>query len=1534
MHKLLAELSQSGIRLALDGDRIRVNAPEGAMTPAVRDLLAGHRDDIVAMLRRAAESPASPPLRPDADARFEPFPLTDIQHAYWLGRDNAWEMGNVATHLYVELDCPELRTESLNEALNRLIQRHDMLRAVVSREGMQRILPSVDSYRIAVDDQSLAAEPIAESAALATRDALSHQVLAVDSWPLFDIRATKMPNSRTRLHVSLDLLIFDAGSIVRFFQEWFEAYAEPGWNQSALTLSFRDYVVAERKSRDSQKYRAAEKYWMSRIDALPPAPQLPLRNDLALRTAARFTRRELRLERQRWDAIKQHGRASGLSPSAILLAAYSEILARWSSNPRFTVNVTRSDRSASHPEAGLLLGNFTTLTLLEVDRSDCERSFVHFGGAIQQQLRADSNHGEFSGVAVLREWSKAHGTVLGASMPVVFSSGLSSDGDLDASAFEMFGKKVFSISQTSQVWLDNHVMEVDGDLVCVWDAADAVFEDGVLDAMFAAYTALVRDLATGADAWSRTDIVSLAPESLERREAPGAGVSESATTLHDPFVAFAKGHSDAIAIIAEERTMSYGEVLRESAALANRLLDSGVTQGDLVAVLSRKGWEQVVATIGILLAGCAYMPVDADLPVARQLELLAIGEVEHIVTQQGVPAPLVLTGEWSIHELTPGAGAPLDSRHHVTRDSSDLAYVIFTSGTTGVPKGVMIEHGAVSNTIASVSRLCNTGPDDRVLALSSLSFDLSVYDIFGILGAGGALVIPDPHRGNDATYWLDLVATNAVTVWNSAPQLMRMFLDMSESAESLSLPLTRVLLSGDFIPLDVPARLEALVPGVTVISLGGATEASIWSIFHTIEKVDSAWSSIPYGRALPGQTVRVLDHALRPSPDQVEGRIYIGGRGLARGYWRDQPKTEARFIRDPRTGDRLYDTGDEGKYLPDGSIVILGRSDRQKKIRGHRVELGEVEAVLNEHPMVKHAAVVAPQQENGSTLLVAFVETVGPVDDIESALKAHSEERLPEYMVPSRVVLVDAIPVSTNGKRDFASLELEALGEKPRDVASTAPRNVVESSIAAVWQGVMPGAIIGVTDNFFDLGGDSVMATELVRELNVTLPLFNLEMHEIFENITVEALAALYLRRQEQQYAPEVVGKPDVDRLMVRADSEKTVMLSDVAALAEAAENLVARSNRAVATTPPEHVFVTGATGWVGIHVVAELLAQTSALVTCLVRAKDTGAARERLFAALSSHRIELQAGWEHRLRVVAGDLDEPRLGLNSVGWVELAESVDSIYHLGASLNVMADYASLRKTNVQSSLAILQLATESRMKPVFLITPMTVGRRYVNGRFVMLPEEQRNDADGLMTGYAQSKWAVEQVFLAAADRGLRVKIYRTSHALPTHGTALAKQADTCTNILRVASQVGSIPDWPSSRINGTPTDILCSILVTNSLEDDPHTGIIHIDNRDPLDVSSIMEILVGGRSKNGLIPLEKWLVACRKWAAGSSRTLGNLANLVFAHRADDTSVERIFHAHPIDTSYFLRRGQESQLSNLTPPSYWRKVAPELSRREQ
>ncbi|KYC35299.1 hypothetical protein WA1_09105 [Scytonema hofmannii PCC 7110] len=1062
-----------------------------------------------------------PAIVPAPKERHLPFPLTDIQQAYWLGQSRGFEMGNVMAHSYYEFEVVDLDIERCNQVLQRLIERHEMLRAIVLPDGQQKILEQVPTYQIEVFDQRGKDPQEVKSQLASIRERMSQQGPTTDQWPLFEIQAHRLDDRLVRIHLSISLMIVDGRADSVMTQEAVILYQNPDAFLPPIDLSFRDYVLALNTLENSEEYQRSLQYWKNRFSTLPPAPELPLAKNPASVSHPQFVRRNARLEPKIWLQLKTRAIRAGLTPTVALCAAYCEALAAWSKTRHFTLNILFFNRLPLHPQVNDIIGNFSSTILLEVDNFS-EIPFVTRAKRLQSQLLTDLERSDVSGVRVLRELNRVETRTSRAAMPVVFASSLNLNSNSEETPNSpVSGKEIYSCLQTPQVQLDHEVYEQDGALVCNWDAVEELFPAGLLDDMFSAYSLLLHRLAEEEEVWQETVPQLMPPAQQEQRLTINAtSAPVPADMLHTLFAAQVSQQPRQTAVISSKKILTYEELYYRSNQVAHWLRRLGARPNLLVAVVMEKGWEQVVAVLGVLQSGAAYLPIDPALPKERLWYLLAQSEVGLVLTQSWIDDNL----EWpeSVQRLCVDSKDLEKVDNHpleVVQKPEDLAYVIFTSGSTGLPKGVMIDHRGAVNTICDINQRFGIGPEDRLLALSSLSFDLSVYDIFGILAAGGTIIIPDASVVRDPAHWAELLVREKVTIWNSVPALMQMLIEyLGGRSKMPPCPLRLVLLSGDWIPVVLPNQIEALSEGVQVIGLGGATEASIWSVLHPIEEVDSAGNSIPYGKPMVNQRLYVLNSALEPCPNWVVGRLYIGGIGLAIGYWRDEEKTKAYFINHPKTGERLYRTGDIGRYLPDGNIEFLGREDFQVKVQGYRIELGEIEAALEQHRAVRNAVATAVGEFDRTKRLVAYVvpdrDSVPDVSELRSFLA----EKLPEYMVPSAFVPLEALPLTPNGKVDRKALPIPEQVVSEREKAFVAPSDPLELQLAQIWEDLLHIHPVGVRDNFFDKGGNSLLAVRLMTQIQ---KLFEkeLSLSTLLQRPTIECLASIL--RQQTAFVPQ-----------------------------------------------------------------------------------------------------------------------------------------------------------------------------------------------------------------------------------------------------------------------------------------------------------------------------------------------------------------------------------------------------------------------------
>ena len=1054
-----------------------------------------------------------PNLVTDTDGRYNPFPLTDVQQAYWIGRSKNLELGNSAAHIYAEFTCIDLNLEQFTQAWQKLILRHEMLRAIVLPSGQQQILDRVPLYEIEVVELQEKTLPDKELQLKLLRDRLSHQILPADRWPLFEICAARLDERTIVICFSLDLIIADALSFEIILSELSEIYQNPHLNLPPIELSFRDCVLALKSLENTAAYQHSLEYWQKRAATMPAAPDLPLAQNPAQIETPRFTRRRTRLAASDWQQLKTRANQAGLTFSGVLLAAYAEVLAVWSKNPRFTINLTLFNRPPVHSQINEIVGDFTSLTLLAVDNSAPD-TFERRAKRIQAQLWEDLEHRSVSGIQVLRELQKIQNGISQTPATVVFTSTVDVDSSVQKNLKSGFGEFTYGITQTPQIWLDHQVVEESGSLVFNWDAVEELFPEGLLNDMIESHICFLKQLANDGEVWHKTQRQLLPKAQLNQRStvnATNAPVSEE--LLHALFEKQVKSRSRAPAVVASDRSLSYLELWKLSHLIARQLRQFNVHSNELVAIVADKGWEQIVAALGILISGAAYVPIDPQLPQERRRHLLEQAEVKLVITQ----SHLNENEEWPENVLRICADTLqitnveiFDERNCLNplQHPEDLAYVIYTSGSTGVPKGVAITHRGAVNTILDINQRFHVGSTDRVLALSSLSFDLSVYDIFGTLAAGGTIIVPDADRAKDPAHWAELVAKEQVTIWNSVPALMQLLVDYAqERTQFLPQSLRLILLSGDWLPLTLPERIKSLLPATQIISLGGATEASIWSIIYPIQQVEPHWKSIPYGQPMLNQQFHVFSESLEPCPVWVPGQLYIGGIGLASCYWKNPEKTAASFMIHPVTGERLYKTGDLGRYLPDGNIEFLGREDFQVKVQGYRIELGEIEAALLENSHVRSTVVTAIGKQE-SKRLIAYIAGDLKLLTAEE-LRRILSKKLPEYMIPSHFVFLDALPLTANGKIDRRSLPSPDNSEFDSTKVYIAPRNKTEQLLAEIWSEVLGSdrqQQLSINNNFFELGGNSLLAIQLMLKLRETFQI-EIPLDRLLRASTIAQLA-------------------------------------------------------------------------------------------------------------------------------------------------------------------------------------------------------------------------------------------------------------------------------------------------------------------------------------------------------------------------------------------------------------------------------------------
>jgi amino acid adenylation domain-containing protein len=605
-------------------------------------------------------------------------------------------------------------------------------------------------------------------------------------------------------------------------------------------------------------------------------------------------------------------------------------------------------------------------------------------------------------------------------------------------------------------------------------------------------------------------------------------LDEAVMCLHDEVARQAERQPEAMAVACDDVSLTYGELVQRAGGVAAALAGMGVAPDSRVAVFFERSVDVVVAILGILRAGCAYVPLEPSHPDSLLEFIASDSQAAALVTRPSMrPAPMPPPARVLLVDAVPAVSVEREPASYVRADR--LAYLMYTSGSTGQPKAVAVTHGNLAASTRARRRQYPE-PSPRCLVIAAAGFDVFSGGVFAALTAGGAAIMPGRETVVDPGKLASLIRRHAVSHWLGP---WSMYAEVLASARSGDLESLRVaMVGGEPCPPRLVERHRALVPHARLFNEYGPTEATVWATAHECRTAGDPSSVVPIGRPIAGTQVYVLDSHLEPVADGEDGEIYIGGEGLARGYWRQPASTAARFVPDVVSavpGARLFRTGDIARRRADGALEFVGREDEQTKVRGHRVELGQIEHILRTYPAVLEGVVVACKEDDGEQVVVAFVALDLPMSLAQSEsslLRQHLQAHLPEYMVPTEIRIVERLPRTLNGKPDRAALAVLRAAQRQRRTPDADTTASVRDTLTAIWCEVLKKSDIDVDDNFFDLGGHSMrlvrMASLIKQRLGQNIPVVTLLSHP-----SISAMAAYITQNQavESDAVPVSTGQ-------------------------------------------------------------------------------------------------------------------------------------------------------------------------------------------------------------------------------------------------------------------------------------------------------------------------------------------------------------------------------------------------------------------------
>jgi amino acid adenylation domain-containing protein/thioester reductase-like protein len=1376
-------------------------------------------------------------------------PLTHNQQAMWL-LDQLMPEGisfNVsgAVRLLGALDHQAVR-----RALVALMERHAVLRTtfkVVHGEPVQQIHAQLP-VPLGEEDAAVWTEHALQECL----EEYAFRSFDLEKEPAFRVVLFERSKDETVLLLAVHHIITDFWSMTLFASELMTLYTiETKGTPLTLPKLSHSYIDFAYWRNDMLKGAEGERhweYWKKQFSGELPVMDLPADRPRKPVQIYRGDTQHLQIDPVLTQKLKELASMNNVTLYMTLLAAFQTLLHRYSGQSDILVGSAMAGRT--HPDLAGLMGYFINPVGMRADFSDSP-SFVSLLKQVRKTVLDALDHQDFP-PALLAD--RLHIIHRDASRPPLFETTfifekahVESVRDLNSMALGIPGTRIHMdglivesmslLRQPSQFDLTLMMAETGDSISAAFIYNPDLFDPSTITRFARHFEKLLEGITAFPEQPLSAIPLLTEPERILFDQLNTTEVEYPDLCLHQLIEEQIARTPEDIAIVFHDQQWTHRQLDERADAIAVSLSELGVGPETLVGLCIERSPEMIAALLGIHKAGGAYVPLDPTFPRERLAFMLADSAAPVLITQSSL---LSIFPEYSgkILFLDEVAETPARQEWKEQYSIEQLAYVLYTSGSTGKPKGVMIPHRALINFLTSMQKQPGLTPNDTLLAVTTLSFDIAGLELYLPLISGAKVVIADRETAADPNQLMQEMERCGATVMQATPATWRMLIDAGWKGK----PDLKILCGGEAMPGDLAAQLMGR--GCELWNLYGPTETTIWSTVYPVEKTGLENStSISIGKPIANTQIYILDTNLGSVPIGVIGDLYIGGDGLSRGYLNRPELTAERFIPNPFDSSSLiYKTGDLARYRPDGNIEFLGRSDHQVKVRGFRIETGEIEVALATHSSVGQAVVVARAGKSSEAMLVAYVVPAQAGNEPNpNELRAFLRQSLPEYMIPSAFVTLDALPLTPNGKVDRRALLELTIENLATQTEYVAPRTSEEQAIAKICAEVLDLERVGIHDNFFDLGGNSLIATRLVFQLQehfqVRLPLVRL-----FEMPTVAGLAKAVQNARS---------------LPVDDHSFDTITLEELKAEIAIDDAIRSHGISYRHITQPRQILLTGGTGFLGAYLLTGLLDKTQAAIHCLVRAKSEEEGLARLKKNLEYYELWDDA-YIPRLRILVGNLDSQQFGLSDQQYEFLANELDVIYHNGAMVNFVYPYQALKPVNVDSTHEVLRLATMKRLKPVHFVSSISVFMKGdLRERDICYEDANLEEVGVPFGGYGQSKWVAEGLMRLAAQRGVPMTIFRPDNIFGARRSGILNTSDMTYSLVRAVFKMGSVPDV---EIMGgiVPVDFVSAAILEISGKPESFGKVFHLSTRKQSNFTEIFVMMnsIGVPIKQ--IPFAQW----------------------------------------------------------------------------
>ncbi|MCC6191428.1 MAG: amino acid adenylation domain-containing protein [Anaerolineales bacterium] len=1387
---------------------------------------------------------------------FTTLPLTAAQTHLWFLA--AYSDGAMLAHTHriaLQVTGP-LDAAALRRAFQAVADRHQALRLVFDTAEAQRVALERPVSLEVVDFAGQPDEARLAAAGDWLRTEGRRPFEPADS--LWRAALLRLRPERHLLIVSAHALVADEPALQRLLAEVAAVYTS--WINGAApaleaAVPFQAYVDALAEHANQPQYARSREFWSGvYADGIPSVDLAAWQNRPPVKSYA-GTRLVVPLPAALGQALQDWNTAHKGSPYVTLLAAFQLWLQRMSGQDDLVVGVM-SRGSTLLPRAGSLIAN-TTNPLPMRTRVDAAAPFADLVQKVQDSLLTAFDYQDYPFSAIIQDLDPERDQSRSPVFTVAF------DWQPEAARLDFGGPSAQPITAPIQYVpydLFLTVIEVSGQMQLQCDYSTELFDSATIRRWMNSFRTL---LAACLEPQARP-MAQLPMLTLEERRQMLVEWNDTARAypndicVHQLLEAQAARTPGAVALVDRRCELTYAELNDAAEQIAASLRQAGVVPGAFVAVCLDRSSGALASLLGVLKSGGAYVFLDPAFPVERLAFMLQDSQAAILVTESEwrdrfpgyAGQTFLLDGLALARQGKAPASGPAANRA-LALSSGHPAMMIYTSGSTGRPKGVLIAHRGVVNLLHAVTAEPGLSPGDRLLAVTTLSFDIAGLEIYLPLMIGATVVLASRDDASDGERLLALLQRSGATVMQATPATWQMLLAAGWQGDGR----LKMLCGGEAMSRQLADAL--LARGGSLWNLYGPTETTIYSTGHKVEKRDGA---APIGRPLANTQLYVLDRHLQPVPIGVPGELLIGGDGVSPGYWQRPELTAEKFVPNPfveaapgQPRPKLYRTGDLVRYLPNGDVAYLGRMDFQVKIKGFRIELGEVESALGAHPAVGRSVVVARDDDHGRKYLAAyFLVRDGQAPPATTELRAHLSERLPEYMIPAAFVPLEAFPLTPNGKVNRRALPAPERGLRAGlDRAYAAPRNRVEEILCRIWGEVLSLEKVGIHDNFFDLGGHSLLLTPLVLKLREYFQL-RISMREFFSRPTVAELAEMIA--EARGHAPAGGNGHWISPTLRQDGPEAKARFDFLRAEARLDPALQPKGQPYAAKAGLERLFMTGTTGFVGAYLLRNLMEQTDVVLYTLVRADDEAAGLARIRRQASKLGL-WQEHYQDRLRVITGDVSQPRLGLEKKTYQRLAGEVDAVLHSAAVVNFIYPYQAMKAVNVEGVRRVIEFAFEGQVKPVHYLSTTAI---WPMGAHRTFTEAMDLDHDLLLNlAYDETKWVAEKMLREAASRGLPLAVYRPGEVSGDSRTGFSDLSHLASALLKGSIQAGMFPALDSF-LDAAPVDYVAQAIVYLMTRRQPLGRAFHLCNPRPMHAHDGYTWLRKRGYTFGVIPFDEW----------------------------------------------------------------------------